>query len=302
MAHVRLDAACALAGVCLPRFVLRSYTFLAHVGITLYGFRRVSSRDPGAITAQNVEQYANLFPYDNFIFEKKYCETCKIDRPARSKHCSICKRCVSRFDHHCAWINTDVGLHNIREFLIFLFLTASLTAYAAWMIFYIEKGILVANKLLDYTYQDAAGATKTLSWGYLFQVLVVHTAPVVGLGMFCVVVTIVLLAFLFYHLWLIKDNTTTNETFKWKDLRYELKMQEEWKKAAEAQGRKVDPKQLRPYTAKDLRNIYNRGFIANFREALLPHSLQADNQALEDALVRGAGAPSTGSRTKKGQK
>eukprot|EP00611_Tribonema_gayanum_P028884 TRINITY_DN756_c0_g1_i1.p1 TRINITY_DN756_c0_g1~~TRINITY_DN756_c0_g1_i1.p1 ORF type:complete len:239 (-),score=62.49 TRINITY_DN756_c0_g1_i1:916-1632(-) len=63
--------------------------------------------------------------------QRLICGTCLIRKPLRSKHCRECGACVARFDHHCGWINADIGIANQVPFLAFV--TLHLALVALWL-------------------------------------------------------------------------------------------------------------------------------------------------------------------------
>jgi len=84
-------------------------------------------RKPGA-SRSHPPRYQDLCVNGRTV-RLKYCQTCLIFRPPRSFHCPICENCVERFDHHCPWIGTCIGLRNYGWFTSFIWLTTTLCLF-----------------------------------------------------------------------------------------------------------------------------------------------------------------------------
>ncbi|CZT98042.1 palmitoyltransferase DHHC12 [Plasmodium falciparum NF54] len=125
--------------------------FLFIFGIT--SFFLCSLSDPGKISLNGLDKHLEYYSYDEIIFyTNTKCKTCNIIKPARSKHCSYCSSCISRYDHHCFLLNNCIGGYNNMYYLVFLHIHIIITFYSTYITFLTLYSIIIYEHLLEATF------------------------------------------------------------------------------------------------------------------------------------------------------
>ncbi|XP_075412064.1 palmitoyltransferase ZDHHC3 isoform X1 [Tenrec ecaudatus] len=114
--------------------VLNGIVFNLLAFLALASHCRAMLTDPGAVPKGNAtkEFIESLQLKPGQVVYK--CPKCCSIKPDRAHHCSVCKRCIRKMDHHCPWVNNCVGESNQKYFVLFTMYIALVSLHALIMV------------------------------------------------------------------------------------------------------------------------------------------------------------------------
>lgn len=143
----------------------------------------------------NYDEYLNTVERCNktgkIEISLRYCTQCLIDMPLRARHCRMCQKCVSTYDHHCPWLGNCIGERNRKHFYLYLWLQQIQLIFI----------LILAIKGMNSTIES-------------------HSKY----GLVCVILDSIFQFFVLYliifHTYLAASNTTTWECLSWDKISY----------------------------------------------------------------------------------
>lgn len=248
----------------IPRVVqgwLYIATYWALAVICTYCYCRAAFGDPGSpdqfnikITINDAEEQAAFADSQYLSVEDdpkrliylprstaRMCGICNAPKPPRTHHCSTCRHCFLKMDHHCVWLDNCVGFMNYKYFFCLLFWATFMCGF----IFGATLEVLIQQLVYD----------ELTGFSVVWLVLTVLSFAL-GLS------TAMLLC---YHSWLICKGMTTIEHIERTEER------EDWKRKQRLRGSQAnllsgeDPTKRMPN--------YSEGIYQNICAALGPNPL-----------------------------
>ena len=171
--------------------------------IEVFANCRAGFTEPGILPKQYIPFVPRILKERKYVirghlFNINYCTTCDIYRPPRTSHCSLCDNCVQKFDHHCMWIGTDVGIRNYKFFYLLVFSIILNDIYQIGFCLYILLNYLINEK------DEKNG-----------KILLIIVIPMSAVVLYNILIIIFFLGKLFcIHSFICSSNTTYYEFFK----------------------------------------------------------------------------------------
>ncbi|EEA04993.1 DHHC zinc finger domain-containing protein [Cryptosporidium muris RN66] len=166
------------------------------VTLLIASYLQLINLDPGSLQVLSCPKRK---PPDADMKYDRTCTKCNPQRwkPLRAHHCSTCKTCIFKMDHHCIWINNCIGFSNQKLFILFLIYILICCIISLLSVF-----------LLLYTLSITSSTFDLRDWTYINNIFILFNI------IYSVIFGTAAFVFLLDQFEAIKSNTSLVETYQ----------------------------------------------------------------------------------------